>query len=126
MANFTLDYTGEEVNALLGQVAAGGSGGGGVMRVNVLYEDIEEGESGLNFINVTLDKTYEEIMSCIENGGFPFAVIPVEGPVFVPVLTIAADSEFGTIQFSCVIMDMKLVVGVNNSNEVNASLEISM
>lgn len=70
MANFTLDYTGAEVNALLGQVAAGGSGGGGVMRVNFSAEGMDE---SMQLINVTADKTHDEIVACIENGGYAVA-----------------------------------------------------
>lgn len=82
MANYTLNYTGEKVDELLHKVDTTG----GVMRVNVTYESIDQ---YMNFDGTQADKTYTEIKNHLDNGGFAYAYLNITGmgEVFVPIMS---------------------------------------
>ena len=121
MANYTLDFTGAEVNELLGQVAASGAGGGGVMRVNVTYEGMDE---GMGLINPRADKTHAEIKAHIESGRFAFATIEAGGLYSMPLYSAISSEmdEAETITFMTYTEIMRMTVTVDKEETVTFNM----
>lgn len=94
------------------------SSGGGVMKVNVTHEGLDD---AMCFINPTADKTYAEVLAHVENGGFAFAVITVEAPTYAPLIMI--NTELGNaLTFQLYMGGTMVTVSLGSDDELLASI----
>lgn len=113
----------------LAKLAGGGSGGGGVMMVNVAYQDIAEGDSGMEFVGVSADKTHAEILGAINSGTFAVAILDMTllgiGKMFLPLAGVMEYGGIANVAFSLQqgseVFDVYVMTGDEWSAEITTA-----
>lgn len=94
---------------------------GGVMRVNVTYDEVTE---DMNFENVKIDKTFEEIILAHKNGYSIHAVINIGADFILPLVQASTEDGGENILFM-LLVDLDGLSNINVSitqNGVSASM----
>ena len=105
------------------------AGGGGVMLVNVAYQDIAEGDSGMEFVGVSADKTHAEILGAINSGIFAVAILDMTllgiGKMFLPLAGVMEYEGIANVAFSLQqgseIFDVYVMAGDEWSAEITTA-----
>ena len=97
--DFTSDFINEAKPSL--NRHSGGSGGGGVMMVNMSFENVKVVDGNLEFVDITADKTPTEVLDAINSGSFIVVALDLmilTGPkIYIPL--ISSDTTSAAFQF---------------------------
>lgn len=126
---FDLKYTARTIKTLDPKFLPAGVGGGGVMMVNVAYQDIAEGDSGMEFVGVSADKTHAEILGAINSGIFAVAILDMTllgiGKMFLPLTGVMEYEGIANVAFSLQqgseIFDVYVMAGDEWSAEITTA-----